>query len=77
MFLELPTPRGPFLEAILLLLFAVLWLRYIASRDSFKAHRKRDNVQAPPLTFPYIFPLLGSLPITYLLRPRDFVLDQQ
>ncbi|KAI0451549.1 cytochrome P450 [Xylaria acuta] len=58
-----------------LLLTAALWRWYTTSRDSFFARQKRDNAQGVPLTFPYIFPLLGSIPVTYLWKPRAFVLN--
>lgn len=63
------------LGAFSLLLLAVLWLRYITRRDSFDKYNKRGDAKGVPQTFPYVFPLLGSLPFTYLWKPRDFVLD--
>ncbi|KAF2112887.1 cytochrome P450 [Lophiotrema nucula] len=66
------TNLGP----LLLLVFAALWIRYTIIYNQFLAYRKRDNAKASPLTFPYVFPLLGSLPLSYLWQPRGFVLDQ-
>lgn len=36
---------------------------------------KHDDVKGVPLTFPYVFPLLGSLPVACLWNPIAFVLD--
>ncbi|KAI1139121.1 cytochrome P450 [Hypoxylon sp. FL0543] len=58
-----------------LLLIAALWHWYTASRDRFITYKKRDNAKGVPLTFPYVFPLLGCLPIAYLWNPRAFVLN--
>ncbi|KAI1370593.1 cytochrome P450 [Hypoxylon crocopeplum] len=63
------------LVALSLLLISALWLRYTARRDSFIAYEKRVNGKDAPLTFPHVFPILGSLPITYLWNPRGFVLN--
>ncbi|KAI0596336.1 cytochrome P450 [Biscogniauxia sp. FL1348] len=65
------------LGALALLLIAALWLRYISTRDRFAAGEKNggDAKGAIPPMFPYMFPLLGSLPVTYLWKPRDFVLN--
>lgn len=57
--------------AIAALLAALLWRRYTARRDKFENQTKKGT----PGTFPHIFPLLGSLPVSYLWKPRDFVLD--
>ncbi|KAK7753016.1 hypothetical protein SLS62_004965 [Diatrype stigma] len=73
MFSQLLRLSVPNLGALSLLLIAVLWRRYTAQRDSFAAYKKHGNAQCAPLTFPYFFPLLGSLPITYLWKPRAFV----
>ncbi len=67
----------PGLGGLSLLLIAALWLRYAAVLDSFMVYKKRENAKGVPLVFPYVFPFLGSLPITYLWRPRDFVLSQK
>ncbi|KUJ06800.1 cytochrome P450 [Mollisia scopiformis] len=65
------------LGALFLLLIAALWHRYAANRRSFTAYTKRENNKGVvPLTFPYIFPLLGSLPVAYLWNPRAFVLSR-
>ncbi|OTA53889.1 cytochrome P450 [Hypoxylon sp. EC38] len=40
-----------------------------------KGREKPGNAKGTPATFPYIFPLLGSLPIVYLWNPRAFVLN--
>ncbi|KAI1179675.1 cytochrome P450 [Nemania sp. FL0916] len=63
------------LGAFSLLLIAGLWRWYTARRDKFLRYQKRDDIQATPLTFPYFIPLLGSLPITYLWKPKAFVLS--
>lgn len=75
MFGELLRLSVPNLGALSLLLIAVLWRRYTAQRDGFTTYKKRDDAKRVPLTFPYFFPLLGSLPITYLWKPRAFVSD--
>ncbi|KAI8622926.1 cytochrome P450 [Xylariaceae sp. FL1651] len=67
---------GANLMALSLLLIAVLWRWYTIRRDNFIACQKRDAAQSIPLNFPYIFPLLGSLPVTYMWKPRDFVLSR-
>ncbi|KAH6646126.1 cytochrome P450 [Truncatella angustata] len=63
------------LWALSLFLIAVLWYRYTAARNKFSSYEKRDNANSYPLTFPYVFPVLGTLPISYLWRPRAFVLN--
>ena len=63
------------LAAFFLFLLAVLWRRYTAKCNAFIAYKKRDSARGTPFTFPYAFPLLGSLPIAYLWNPRDFVLN--
>lgn len=68
---------GANLGALSILLIAVLWRRYTTKRDGFVAQDKRDDAKGPPWTFPYVFPLLGSLPIAYLWDPRAFVLDRK
>ena len=65
------------LGAFTLLLLVALWLRYTAKRDNFVASDKRENAKGAPPTFPYVFPLLGNLPISYLWKPREFVLDRK
>lgn len=65
------------LSALSLLLVAGLWRWYVARRDRFIAYQKRDDARGIPLTFPYVFPLLGSLPITYIWNPRAFVLNPE
>ncbi|CAG8975898.1 hypothetical protein HYALB_00006515 [Hymenoscyphus albidus] len=67
------------LGAVLLFLVAVLWLRYVlGNKPRFvaqcKNHDKGKIVEAP-LTFPYIVPLLGSVPISYLWNPKGYVLN--
>lgn len=59
--------------AIAALLIALLWRRYTARRDESENETKKGI----PGTFPYVFPLLGSLPVSYLWKPRDFVLDRR
>lgn len=59
--------------AIAALLVAFLWRRYAARHDEFENQTKKGH----PGTFSYVFPLLGSLPISYLWKPRDFVLDRR
>ncbi|KAI0101467.1 cytochrome P450 [Hypoxylon sp. NC0597] len=66
---------GANLGAFSLLVIAALWCWYAARYDSSKAHKKPSNAKCIPTTFPYVFPLLGSLPIAYLWNPRAFVLD--
>lgn len=65
------------LGALSLLLVAALWRRYTAKRDRFVVHDKREDSRGTPSTFPHVFPLLGTLPIAYLWRPRSFVLDRK
>ncbi|KAI0022957.1 cytochrome P450 [Xylariomycetidae sp. FL0641] len=72
---ELP-PLTANLGALFLFLFAALWLRYAARHRSYTACNERTDGQGAPLTFPYFFPLLGSLPIAYLWKPRAVVLDR-
>lgn len=62
---------------LFLILVAVLWLRYTASRAKFVASNERNNAKGVPPTFPYVFPLLGNLPVLYLWKPRAFVLDKK
>ncbi|KAI0838408.1 cytochrome P450 [Hypoxylon sp. FL0890] len=75
MFSDLLPLRGANLGALSLLFIAILWRWYAVRRDRFIAHGKRGDVKGAPLTFPYVFPLLGSLPIMYLWDPRAFVLN--
>ncbi|KAI1759270.1 cytochrome P450 [Hypoxylon sp. FL1150] len=63
------------LGALLLVLSVALWRQYTARRESFVAYKKRENSKDAPLTFPYVVPLLGSLPIAYLWSPKAFVLN--
>ncbi|KAI1740537.1 cytochrome P450 [Xylaria scruposa] len=63
------------LGALGILLIAAFWRWYSASRDEFLARQKHGNARGAPPTFPYIFPLLGSMPISYLWKPRAFVLN--
>lgn len=63
------------LGALSLVLFAALWLWRLTRRGAFATHNKSGGVKGVPSTFPYIFPLLGNLPIIYLWKPRDFVSD--
>lgn len=65
------------LATLCLLLTAALWSRYTARRDNFLSQEKHENAKGVPSMFPYIFPLLGSLPITYLWKPKAFVLNQR
>ncbi|KAI1749830.1 hypothetical protein F4782DRAFT_511668 [Xylaria castorea] len=57
-----------------LLLFGALWLWYAAKRHGPVANA---NAKGIPLTFPYVFPFLGSLPIAYLYNPMAFVLSRK
>ncbi|KAJ2990999.1 hypothetical protein NUW58_g2689 [Xylaria curta] len=59
-----------------LFLFGALWLWYAAKRRGSIAHKQPANTEGTPLTFPYVFPFLGSLPITYLYNPKTFVLNR-
>lgn len=77
MFWDLLPLRVVNLGALSLLLFAALWRHYTARRDNSVAYTKHDNAKGVPPTFPYVFPLLGSLPITYLWKPRAFVLNRK
>lgn len=78
MFDDLFTWSWANLSALSLLLAAGLWRQYTARRDGFLVLNKRDTTgQRVPPTFPYFFPLLGTLPITYLWKPRAFVLDRK
>lgn len=61
--------------ALFLLLVAVLWLRYTIGPGCNIPNGKSGGAKGVPSIFPCVFPLLGSLPIMYLLKPRDFVLD--
>ena len=65
------------LAVLLLFLLVVLWRHYTLKYNAFAACQKVDNTRGAPLTFPYVFPLLGSLPIAYLWKPRDFVLNRR
>ncbi|KAI3331580.1 cytochrome P450 [Xylariaceae sp. AK1471] len=76
MFFDLLPLRTANLGALSLLLIAALWCWYTARRGNSASYKNRDNSnKGVPLTFPYIFPLLGSLPINYLWNPRSFVLN--
>ncbi|KAI0169136.1 cytochrome P450 [Hypoxylon sp. FL1284] len=75
MFLNLFSPNLGNLGAFFLFLIAASWLRYAVKRRKFIAQQKSDGVRSAPLTFPYVFPLLRSLPIAYLWNPRAFVLN--
>jgi hypothetical protein len=72
----LPLQRAHF-GALALLLIAALWHRYATKRRHFLAYENLNEGKGAPLTFPYIFPLLGSLPVSYLWNPRAFVLDRK
>lgn len=61
--------------ALSLLLVAALWLRYTTGRGFDIPSGKIGGAKGVPSMFPCIFPLLGSLPIMYLWKPIDFVLD--
>jgi hypothetical protein len=67
----------PNVTACLLLVSAALCLRYTFKYARFQDYRKSEHAKAAPLTFPYFIPLLGSLPLQYLWRPKDFVLNQK
>ncbi|KAK3984617.1 cytochrome P450 [Cladorrhinum sp. PSN332] len=68
--------------SLFVLLLAALWFRYRTTFHNFatqippKRHSSRggDGQNIPP-TFPYFFPILGTLPLAYLWRPRDLVLS--
>ncbi|PSR84021.1 cytochrome P450 [Coniella lustricola] len=70
-----PWWRSANLGALFILLIVVLWHRYVTKRDSFIAHNKRNSAEGTPWTFPYVFPLLRSLPLMYLWNPKSFVLN--
>ena len=63
------------LGAAALLLTVTLWLRYATQFGKLMTCEKRDTAKCNPPTFPYIFPLLGSLPVAYLWNPKAFVLN--
>jgi hypothetical protein len=66
------------LGGFLLLLVVVSWRWYTLKHDSYVTYKKRGNLsKSAPLTFPYYFPLLGTLPIQYLWDPRGFVLNPE
>ncbi|OTA83033.1 hypothetical protein M434DRAFT_36900 [Hypoxylon sp. CO27-5] len=67
--------RGANLGAFSLIVIAALCRWYATRYDSSKGREKPGNAKGTPATFPYIFPLLGSLPIAYLWNPRAFVLN--
>ncbi|KAI1210070.1 cytochrome P450 [Annulohypoxylon truncatum] len=75
MFSDLVSLHAADLGAAALLLIAAFWLRYTARRNRFTVDEKRDDAKGAPPTFPYVFPLLGSLPVAYLWNPRAFVLN--
>lgn len=76
MFIDLISWPVAKLGALSVLLIAALWVRLTTRRGTtFVTHNKRGDVKGVPLTFPCIFPLLGSLPIIYLWKPREFVSD--
>ncbi|CAN8104712.1 unnamed protein product [Discula destructiva] len=58
-----------------LFLVVALWLRYTSWRDAFATQSQTRDGKSVPSTFPYIVPLLGSLPIAYLWGPKAFVLN--
>jgi len=70
-------------------LVTALWLRYPAKHDGFvelqsqkrlsdgDAAAATKNKAEAPLTFPHVFPLLGSLPLAYLRAPYEFVMDKR
>ncbi|KAJ4423350.1 hypothetical protein N0V82_001953 [Gnomoniopsis sp. IMI 355080] len=71
--LSLSTPVG---SSLALLLLAIFWYNYTTKRDEFAAHSRHDGAgQRTPPTFPYFFPLLGTLPMAYLWNPKSFLLD--
>ncbi|KAI1456428.1 cytochrome P450 [Annulohypoxylon moriforme] len=75
MFFDLVPLCAANLAVAVLLLISVLWLRYEARRDRLAVYEKRDDSKRVPATFPYIFPLLGSIPVGYPWNPRAFVLN--
>ncbi|KAK7740481.1 hypothetical protein SLS53_005324 [Cytospora paraplurivora] len=64
------------LVGLALFIVVALRRRYTATSDSFIERDKNENAKGAPSTFPHVFPLLGSLPISYLWGPRDFVLNR-
>lgn len=74
LFLHLGLSNMVTLLLLLLLLLGLACFRYSANSDRFQTYEKPDGTKATPLSFPYFSPL-GSLPITYLLQPRQFVLN--
>lgn len=76
MFVDLISWPVAKLGALSVLLIAALWVRLATGRGTFVTHNnKRGDAKGVPSTFPCIFPLLGSLPIIYLWKPREFVSD--
>jgi hypothetical protein len=69
-------PTEPLLSRIILLpVIIVLSYLYIAWRDNVARLRQTHHTERRPPTEPYALPLLGSVPLGYLLRPHSFVLD--
>ncbi|KAI0122342.1 cytochrome P450 [Daldinia grandis] len=65
------------LSALCLLLTIAILRRYATKLAGRVAYEKRDDGKGIPLTFPYVFPFLGNLPIVYLWSPIDFVLNRK
>jgi len=80
MLLDIVSLSAPQLIALALIVCAALWYRYTCARDKYLSggddDRKTRHVagRAPP-RFPYLFPLVGSIPLGYLPNPKDFVLN--
>ncbi|KAF2653089.1 Pfs, NACHT and ankyrin domain protein, partial [Lophiostoma macrostomum CBS 122681] len=53
----------------------VLAIRHHRSQITFHESKIYHDARHVPPTYPYIFPLLGSLPLAYLWDPKSFVLN--
>lgn len=76
--LNLPAWRAADWGSLVATLVAIiLWRRYAIKRDSYAGYNEKNAGNGAPPTFPYVFPFLGTLPISYLWKPRDFVLGRE
>ncbi|KAF2468300.1 cytochrome P450 [Lindgomyces ingoldianus] len=64
-----------YIPRLLLAVVTLLLLHYIYKHKHFRECTKQDNSKLTPPTELYVFPLLGSLPLTYIWNPRGFVLN--
>ncbi|KAI0160102.1 cytochrome P450 [Xylariaceae sp. FL1272] len=64
------------LGALILTLAIILWRRYTINHSDYAISQTHTPYQpTAPSTFPYIFPLMGSLPLIYLVDPLSLVLN--